>query len=155
MFFLFSCCAIYAIMRNHYAIMNTTDLKLWLKDTGYTRQWLADKCGASKRTVDGWFSRKIIPPTAQAVIVNVIETETIPTIRFTFAEWKQVHEAMVIAGFDNYEEFLITALREQAQRLIQQEKDLESQSDSDREIEEMLKDYQEKNCINKSQTKSG
>ncbi|MFR8407784.1 hypothetical protein [Akkermansia sp.] len=32
------------------------ELKIWLKDIGKNREWLGEKCGVKKRTVDSWFS---------------------------------------------------------------------------------------------------
>lgn len=43
-------------------------VKSWLKSTGKNRDWLADKCGVSKRTVDCWMAASGTIP-ARAILV--------------------------------------------------------------------------------------
>lgn len=48
-------------------------IKTWLKQTGRTRDWLAEQCYVSKKTVDNWLSSpKIIPDDKQALIRRLI-----------------------------------------------------------------------------------
>lgn len=52
------------------------EIKQWLKLTGHSRQWLADKCAVKKATVDGWLgksSKKAIPGPACLIIRGLID----------------------------------------------------------------------------------
>jgi transcriptional regulator with XRE-family HTH domain len=50
------------------------EIKVWLKKLGLSREWLADKIGVSKRTVDNWLSSNIdIPERSVAIIQQLID----------------------------------------------------------------------------------
>ncbi len=50
------------------------EIKAWLKRLGLSREWLADKIGVSKRTVDNWLSSNIdIPERSLAMIQQLID----------------------------------------------------------------------------------
>jgi len=50
------------------------EIKVWLKRLGLSRDWLADKIGVSKRTVDNWLSSNIdIPERSLVVIQQLID----------------------------------------------------------------------------------
>jgi len=51
-------------------------IKRWLKSHAKDRDWLGEKIGVNKRTVDNWLSSpKIIPPVKMALINRVIDDE--------------------------------------------------------------------------------
>lgn len=48
-------------------------IKQWLKAERQTRQWLAEHCGVSKKTVDNWLSSpKPVPPKALLIIERLM-----------------------------------------------------------------------------------
>lgn len=50
------------------------EIKAWLKKLGFPREWLADKLGVDKRTVDNWLSSdRGIPEKAQLLIRQMID----------------------------------------------------------------------------------
>ena len=51
--------------------MMTEEIKVWLRRTNRDRQWLADQCGVSKRTVDNWLSAG---QTMSAAVTKLIAT---------------------------------------------------------------------------------
>lgn len=46
------------------------EIKTWLKRLGFSRDWLADKIGVSKRTVDNWLSSNIEIPERSATMIR-------------------------------------------------------------------------------------
>lgn len=49
--------------------MDKEDIKVWLTEAGKSREWLADECGVSVATVNGWLSAgRSIPGPALRII---------------------------------------------------------------------------------------
>lgn len=46
------------------------ELKSWMKESGKSRDWVAEKLGVGKRTVDSWFSYKQIPEKSKSYSGN-------------------------------------------------------------------------------------
>lgn len=100
--------------------MTTTkeDVKKWLKAIGKDRFWLAEQCGATKRTVDDWLSTgREIPAKAILAIQRLMngEADSSPRIvlDFTDDEWFIICEAMK-AHKETFLEFINTALQNAA-----------------------------------------
>lgn len=55
------------------------EIKAWLKRLNLSREWLADKIGVSKRTVDNWLSSSIKIPerSASAIRQMIADSEKI------------------------------------------------------------------------------
>lgn len=97
--------------------MTTTkeDVKKWLKTIGKDRFWLAEQCGATKRTVDDWLSTgREIPAKAILAIQRLMngEADSSPRIvlDFTDDEWAVICDAMK-AHKETFLEFINTALQ--------------------------------------------
>jgi hypothetical protein len=55
-------------------------IKDWLRSNSRDRQWLADRCGVTKRTVDNWLSTSIEIPTAAARLIATLMATDIQRI---------------------------------------------------------------------------
>jgi DNA-binding transcriptional regulator YdaS (Cro superfamily) len=56
-----------------------TRVKQWLKDQRQSREWLADRCGVTKKTVDNWLSSpQVIPSKAVLIIERLMEATVEP-----------------------------------------------------------------------------
>ena len=56
------------------------DIKKWLKDSGKSREWLAEQCGVGKRVLDNWLSAARPVPSKALLIIPVSYTHlTLPT----------------------------------------------------------------------------
>lgn len=53
------------------------DIKKWLKDSGKSREWLAEQCGVGKRVLDNWLSAARPVPSKALLIIQRLMTETI------------------------------------------------------------------------------
>lgn len=100
--------------------MTTTkeDVKKWLKTIGRDRFWLAEQCGATKRTVDDWLSTgREIPAKAILAIQRLMNGEAGSPPRivldFTDDEWAVICDAMK-AHKETFLEFVNAALRNAA-----------------------------------------
>ena len=86
----------------NFACMDITPQKIkdWLKTSGHSREWLAEKLLVSKATIDGWLApSRPIPSTKLAFIKKLMlpQKNTLPpikhddviafTVRFTPEEW--------------------------------------------------------------------
>ena len=90
--------------------MNPDYLKKWLKENGKSREWLAEVCYSSKRTVDGWFS-KGIPPIAEALIERIIaEESTSKKLEFSFDEWTLIKARMDELGYTDFKKYAIDTI---------------------------------------------
>lgn len=78
-------------------------IKMWLKQNGLTRDWLADQCGVAKRSVDGWLSGGRLNGTPKRLVACIIKItdlqnqQTKPiermetlVLQFTQQEWKEI-----------------------------------------------------------------
>lgn len=100
--------------------MTTTkeDVKKWLKTIGRDRFWLAEQCGATKRTVDDWLSTgRAIPAKAILIIQKLMSGEDSASPRlildFTDEEWEVICEAMK-SQKQTFLEFVNTAIQNAA-----------------------------------------
>lgn len=48
------------------------EIKLWMKECGHTRQWLADQCLVTKKHVDNWFTRSGKIPEAKLRRIQIL-----------------------------------------------------------------------------------
>jgi len=91
-------------------------LKEWLKDRGYPREWLAKKCNVAKPTIDGWFTRKNIPSIAYPLLERIIAEEENIGVLFTFKQWNAIQDAMRFLGYDNFNAFVIDAVKDMIEK---------------------------------------
>lgn len=74
--------------------MNPDKIKKWLYDKNRSRVWLADHCGVSKTTVDGWLSaNRPIPKPSQKIIQKLMSDGT-PSVnpRMTLSQYAKAEE---------------------------------------------------------------
>ena len=92
------------------------DIKKWLKDSGKSREWLAEQCGVGKRVLDNWLSAARPVPSKALLIIQRLMTETIfpippqVEIDFTDEEWEVISAAMT-ATQQTFMEFINSAFR--------------------------------------------
>lgn len=72
--------------------MKPDQIKQWLKETGKDRVWLAEKCGVSKSTVDGWMAGRTIPRPAAATINSLMFAETPLSPKFTLEQFSRIQQ---------------------------------------------------------------
>ena len=68
-------------------------IKQWLKTISRTRHWLAEQCGVSKLTVDGWMNGRTIPKPAATIINNLMFKMAPITPRFSIEEYNRIQQA--------------------------------------------------------------
>lgn len=91
----------------------------WLGKIGRDRHWLAEQCGASKPTVDGWFSKKGFPRPALRIISALMAGEVamdddLSSVTFSLEEFGQIDAARKLAGYTSRKEFYRDAIIEKA-----------------------------------------
>lgn len=92
------------------------DIKKWLKDSGKSREWLAEQCGVGKRVLDNWLSAARPVPSKALLIIQRLMTEKISPIPpqveidFTDEEWEVISAAMT-ATQQTFMEFINSAFR--------------------------------------------
>ena len=92
------------------------DIKKWLKDSGKSREWLAEQCGVGKRVLDYWLSAARPVPSKALLIIQRLMTEKISPIPpqveidFTDEEWEVIRAAMT-ATQQTFMEFINSAFR--------------------------------------------
>ncbi len=70
--------------------MNPETIKTWLKSNRKDRQWLADKCGVHKQTVDGWLSaNRTISAPAATIIRGLMKGSAALNPRLTLEEYNR------------------------------------------------------------------
>lgn len=93
--------------------MEKEDVKFWLKSIGKDREWLAQKCGVSKRTVDNWISPgKPLPIKAQVDIQNLMDSGVASQrirVNFNQREWEAILEVLKMHR-ESFLSFVNTAL---------------------------------------------
>lgn len=88
----------------------------WLVVMARDRYWLAEQLGASKSTVDSWFSKRPFPKPMWKRIVELMDESTgfsdsaILNVTFTLEEFEMLERARISAGFDNRVEFYREAI---------------------------------------------
>lgn len=79
--------------------MDIEKLRNWLKTNGKDRAWLAEKCGVSKHTVDGWFAGRQISGPAKAAVERVLAgPPTIGDLKMSLDEWQQIQDRAAHEG---------------------------------------------------------
>lgn len=74
--------------------MSSNKIKKWLYEKNRSRSWLADHCGVSKSTVDGWLSAdRPIPKPAQKIIEKLM-SDGVPVVnpRLTLSQYAKAEE---------------------------------------------------------------
>ena len=70
--------------------LNPEQIKVWLKQTGKDRHWLATKCAVHKSTVDGWFSNRVIPKPAISIITGLMFEDKPIAPKFTLEQFTKI-----------------------------------------------------------------
>lgn len=94
--------------------MTIVQLRAWLDDTGLSREWLAQELGVSKRTIDGWFRANAIPELASKFLDRVQNDQAVAAAKFSPADWEKIQKAMTLAGYTNYQDFIVDSAIEMA-----------------------------------------
>jgi|GEM_PF-6844539 len=96
-------------------------LKNWLADTNRGRDWLAEHCGVSKSTVDGWLSKRPIPKSSAKRILELMAGTPTPnhvTVSLSPDEYAVVETATKLGGYATLDTFAHHAVMEAAQEQI-------------------------------------
>lgn len=81
-----------------FSTMKPDQIKQWLKETGKDRAWLAEKCGVSKSTVDGWMAGRTIPKPAIVTISSLMFEETSLSPKFTLDQFSKIQQRAKAEG---------------------------------------------------------
>lgn len=82
--------------------MTTTkkEIKLWLKSIGKDRQWLAQMCGVTKPTVDGWFRLAgVIPDYKLKLIKQKMKSENQKDIQIIITDYDASSKRLAFSIF--------------------------------------------------------
>lgn len=84
-------------------MLSKDGISKWLADLHLDRDWLAAQCGASKRTVDSWFSSRGFPPWALMQIERLMRETTGVTggkfrVTFDTEEFERIDAARRMVG---------------------------------------------------------
>jgi len=97
--------------------MNPTKIKLWLSQSGHSREWLSKKLGVAKKTVDGWLSAgRTIPGPALKMIEDLMKDGPSVQPKFTLEQVSKMQEAARKAG-QSLEEWTAAAILEKLAKL--------------------------------------
>lgn len=91
--------------------MDIDTVRDWLAATGRNRDWLADQCGVSKRTVDGWLSSRSAPPLAEKFIERLMKEDSLSDLALSYEDWKTINSAMAASGYSYFNEFALDTIR--------------------------------------------
>lgn len=69
------------------------------------REWLAERIGASKATVDNWLSKKEMTATTAKFIGEIMRDHQFDEPRFTMEEAQTIREAMRALDYQNFSDF--------------------------------------------------
>lgn len=103
------------------------EIAAWLQAIGKDRSWLAEKCGATKYTVDSWFSTRGFPKPALVIIDRLIKetghgiNADLSRVQFTVEEWEHLERARERAGYSQRKEFFRDAIIEKGRRIEESE----------------------------------
>lgn len=86
--------------------MNIADLKLWMDDSGMTREELAEKLGVSKRTLDNWFSSGEIPRMAQNLLARLIQESSTTARALSLEQFELLRTGAELSGYRSLTEFI-------------------------------------------------
>jgi hypothetical protein len=103
--------------------MQKEQIEKWLSDLGKDRQWLAEQCGTSVRTVESWFSKRGFTTAALKQIERLHrETTAAPDGRFRVSfdteEFERIDAARKIIGEPSRPNFYRTAIIDCADRIL-------------------------------------
>ena len=100
-----------------------TEIKAWLKANSLSREWIAEKIGVSKRTVDNWLSSNIeIPPRSIAAITALMDDTAkiadglrsqVFSVECSLEQFRQFSRAALEAG-QTLEEWSVSVLESEA-----------------------------------------
>lgn len=98
----------------------------WLKDHSKDRDWLAKQLGATKRTIDSWFSTRGFPPWAITNLERLMrESATTPDGRilatFTTDEFELIEAARHEVGDPPRPQFYHDAIMEYTEAILNKE----------------------------------
>ena len=106
--------------------MTEPEIRLWLKSSNHTRQWLADQIGCTIGSLNQYFSRgfpdwaiKSISLLANPSASNTAGLE----VEFTTREFDRILAAKAISGHETLAGFYEDAILDFAERLLSQEND--------------------------------
>jgi len=86
------------IFGGNVGVMNTENIKRWLKDIGKNRDWLAQHCGVSKSTVDGWMAGRPLPKPSMNIITGLMFKDRPLAPKFTPEEFEKMVQAAKAEG---------------------------------------------------------
>lgn len=99
--------------------MTREEIRDWLDLIGKNRDWLAEKCGATKYTVNTWFSTRGFPKPALKMIERLMKEEgpnaDLSQIHFTLEEYKRIEEAVRLTCYPSNKEFYRDAILDKAE----------------------------------------
>ena len=78
--------------------MKTEPIKVWLKESGHDRHWLAKQCAVSKSTVDGWMAGRGIPRPSQTIIAGLMYADKPIAPRFTMDQYSRIQQQAAKEG---------------------------------------------------------
>lgn len=80
--------------------MSTKEIKSWLSEIGRDRKWLADQCGVSISTVNGWLSANRPIPGPAAKIIERLRHGAAPELNpeLTLAEFMSAQQRAKSSG---------------------------------------------------------
>lgn len=96
------------------------EIKVWLKNSGHDRNWLAYQLGTTKSVVDSWFSSRGFPSDRLVAISDLMDPNdetSLIRIPFTDQQFKATQKAAQIVSSD-FQEYCQRAINAQAQHDI-------------------------------------
>ena len=87
------------------------------------REWLAEKCGVIKRTVENWFTKDKFPPLKKAIILELMKNERTKgredtTITISIPEMRMYEKAARLLGHQSAVEFITHTLSTKAEEAL-------------------------------------
>jgi hypothetical protein len=110
------------------------DISNWLEKIDKDRFWLAEKCGATKFTVDSWFSTRGFPKSALVIIESLMRESTLSpqgriVASFTTDEFERIESAREVVGSPTRQQFYHDAIMEYAESLLAGADSTQAQAD--------------------------
>jgi hypothetical protein len=115
--------------------MNKAEIKEWLDSIKKDRQWLAEKIGTTKPTLDGWFSTRDFPNTALKIIEGLMRESSLAAqgrvvTSFTNDEFEEIEAAREVIGSPTRSQFYHDAIMEYAKNLLADSSEKQSKEDT-------------------------
>lgn len=103
--------------------MTKDHIRRWLSEIGKDRVWLAEQCGTTKSTVDGWFSTRGFPKPALVALERLMRQTQLAaqgkiTSSFTTDEFELIEAARARIGNPPRSVFYHDAIMEKANRIL-------------------------------------